>query len=183
MGVVYRARQQSLDRIVALKMILAASHACPTAIERFLHEAKTIALLKHPHIVQVFEYGSHEGKPYFSLEFIEGGSLADKLRGEPQPPIQAALTVQALALAVQAAHEQGIVHRDLKPANVLLAADGTPKITDFGIAKQGDSIMTATGEVLGTPSYMAPEQAEGKTKGRRGEGVAVSSFVSCFRTA
>ena len=164
MGVVYKARQQSLDRIVALKMILAASHAGSTATARFLHEAKTIALLKHPHVVQVYEFGSHEGKPFFSLEYLEGGSLADKLRGEPQPPAQAAQMVQTLAQAVQAAHEQGIVHRDLKPANVLLAADGTPKITDFGVAKQGDSVMTATGDVLGTPSYMAPEQAEGKTK-------------------
>jgi eukaryotic-like serine/threonine-protein kinase len=164
MGVVYRARQQSLDRIVALKMILSASHAGSSATARFLHEAKTIALLKHPHLVQVCEYGSHEGKPFFSLEYLEGGSLADKLRGEPQPPTQAAQTVQSLAEAVQAAHEQGIVHRDLKPANVLLAADGTPKITDFGVAKQGDWVITATGDVLGTPSYMAPEQAEGKTK-------------------
>jgi len=164
MGVVYRARQQSLNRIVALKMILAASHAGSTATARFLHEAKTIALLKHPHVVQVYDFGSHEGKPFFSLEYLEGGSLADKLRGEPQPPTQAAQTVHVLAQAMQAAHERGIVHRDLKPANVLLAADGNAKITDFGVAKQGDSVMTATGDVLGTPSYMAPEQAEGKTK-------------------
>ena len=164
MGVVYRARQQSLGRIVALKMILAASHAGSIATARFLHEAKTIALLKHPHVVQVYEFGTHEGKPFFSLEYLEGGSLADKLRGEPQPPAQAAQTIQALAHAMQAAHEQGIVHRDLKPANVLLAADGTPKITDFGVAKHGDSVMTATGDVLGTPSYIDPEQAEGKTK-------------------
>ena len=164
MGVVYRARQLGLDRIVALKMILAASHAGSTATARFLHEAKTIALLKHPNVVQVYEFGSHEGKPFFSLEYLEDGSLADKLKGEPQPAAQTAQMVQSLALAVQAAHERGIVHRDLKPANVLLASDGTPKITDFGVAKQGDSVMTATGDVLGTPSYMAPEQAEGKTK-------------------
>jgi eukaryotic-like serine/threonine-protein kinase len=162
MGVVYKARQQSLDRIVALKMILAASHASPTAITRFLHEAKTIALLTHPHIVQVFDYGSHEGKPYFSMEYLERGSLADELRGEPQPPTRAAQMVEALARAAQVAHDRGIVHRDLKPANVLLAGDGTPKITDFGVAKRGDSVMTATGDVLGTPSYMAPEQAGGK---------------------
>ena len=145
-------------------MILAASHAGSTATARFLHEAKTIALLKHPHVVQVYEFGTHEEKPFFSLEFMEGGSLADKLRGEPQPPAQAAQMLQALAQAVQAAHDQGIVHRDLKPANILLTADGIPKISDFGVAKQGDSVMTATGDVLGTPSYMAPEQAEGKTK-------------------
>ena len=164
MGVVYKARQLNLNRIVALKMILAGSHATAAATTRFLQEAETIARLKHPHVVQVYDYGSHEGKPYFSLEYLEGGSLADRLKGEPQSPLQVAALVQALAHAVQAAHEQGIVHRDLKPANVLLTADGTPKIADFGVAKQGDSVMTMTGEVLGTPSYMAPEQAEGHTK-------------------
>jgi serine/threonine protein kinase/formylglycine-generating enzyme required for sulfatase activity len=164
MGVVYKARQRSLNRTVALKMILAGSHASPAAMDRFLKEAETIAQLKHPNVVQVYQFGSHQGKPYFSLEYLEGGSLAAKLKGEPQPPAQAAQIVQTLARAVQAAHEQGIVHRDLKPANVLLAADGTPKVTDFGLAKQGDSGMTATGEVLGTPSYMAPEQAAGKTR-------------------
>ncbi len=164
MGVVYLARQQSLNRVVALKMILGASHAGSREAARFTHEAKTIALLKHPHVVQVYECGSHDGVPFFSLEYLEGGSLADKLRGEPQAPRQAAKLTQVLAQAVQAAHEQGIVHRDLKPANVLLTADGTAKISDFGVAKQSDSVMTATGEVLGTPSYMAPEQASGKTK-------------------
>jgi tetratricopeptide (TPR) repeat protein/tRNA A-37 threonylcarbamoyl transferase component Bud32 len=164
MGVVYKARQQNLKRIVALKMILAGSHASPEARVRFLHEAETIARLKHPNVVQVFDFGTHEGKPYFSLEYLEGGSLARKLRGEPQAPMQAARLLETLARAVQAAHAQGIVHRDLKPANVLLSADGAPKITDFGLAKQGDSGMTATGAVLGTPSYMAPEQAEGKTR-------------------
>jgi formylglycine-generating enzyme required for sulfatase activity len=162
MGVVYRARQLSLNRTVALKMILAGDHASPQALARFLHEAETIARLKHPNVVQVYEFGSHDGKPYFSLEYLEGGSLAGKLQGEPQPPVQAAQMVQTLARAVQAAHAQGIVHRDLKPANVLLAADGTPRVTDFGLAKQGETAMTATGEVLGTPSYMAPEQAQGK---------------------
>jgi WD40 repeat protein len=164
MGVVYKARQTSLNRLVALKMVLAGSHAGPDALARFLREAEIIARLQHPHVVQVHEFGTHEGKPYFSLEYLEGGSLADKLKGEPQPPRQAAQIVQTLSRAVQAAHAQGIVHRDLKPSNVLLAADGTPKVTDFGLARQGDSGMTATGEVLGTPSYMAPEQAAGKDK-------------------
>jgi WD40 repeat protein/tRNA A-37 threonylcarbamoyl transferase component Bud32 len=164
MGVVYKARQHGLDRFVALKMILSASQASAAEAARFMHEAKTIALLKHPNVVQVHEFGSQDGKPFFSLEYLEGGSLADRLRGEPQAPLLAAQTVQLLAHAVQAAHEHGIVHRDLKPGNILLAADGTPKISDFGIAKQSDSVITATGEVLGTPSYMAPEQAGGKAK-------------------
>jgi serine/threonine protein kinase/tetratricopeptide (TPR) repeat protein len=165
MGVVYKARQINLNRIVALKMILAGSHAGREAIARFLREAETIARLRHPHVVQVHEFGSHEGKPFFSLEYLEGGSLTDKLRGEPQPSTQAAQTVEVLARAVGAAHAQGVVHRDLKPANVLLTADGSAKLTDFGLAKQADSGMTATGQVLGTPSYMAPEQAGGDSKG------------------
>jgi tetratricopeptide (TPR) repeat protein/tRNA A-37 threonylcarbamoyl transferase component Bud32 len=164
MGVVYQARQRGINRIVALKMILAGSHAGPEALARFLREAETVGRLKHPNVVQVYECGSHEDKPYFSQEYVEGGSLANKLRGEPQPPEQAARLVQALAEAVHAAHEQGIVHRDLKPANVLLTADGTPKVTDFGLAKQGDSGVTATGDVLGSPSYMAPEQAAGDVR-------------------
>lgn len=164
MGVVYKARQVSLNRTVALKMILAGSHAGQEATARFLREAEIIAHLRHPHVVQVHEFGSHEGKAFFSLEYLEGGSLAEKLRGEPQSADQAAQIVEVLSRAVDAAHEQGIVHRDLKPANVLLAADGTPKLTDFGLAKQGDSGMTATGQVMGTPSYMAPEQAGGKAK-------------------
>jgi tetratricopeptide (TPR) repeat protein/tRNA A-37 threonylcarbamoyl transferase component Bud32 len=164
MGVVYKARQASLNRTVALKVVLAGSHAGPEALARFLREAETVARLKHPHVVQVYDYGSHDGTPFFSLEFLEGGSLADRLQGQPQPPAPAARMVQTLARAVQAAHDQGIVHRDLKPANVLLAADGTPKVADFGLAKQGDAGKTASGEVLGTPSYMAPEQAGGRNK-------------------
>jgi tetratricopeptide (TPR) repeat protein/tRNA A-37 threonylcarbamoyl transferase component Bud32 len=164
MGVVYKARQRNLNRVVALKMILAGSHAGIEATARFLQEAETVARLKHPNIVSVYDFGSHDGKPYFSLEYLEGGSLADRLGGEPQPPAAAAQTLETLARAVHAAHELGIVHRDLKPANVLLAADGTPKIVDFGLAKQGDVGLTATGDILGTPSYMAPEQATGATK-------------------
>jgi tetratricopeptide (TPR) repeat protein/tRNA A-37 threonylcarbamoyl transferase component Bud32 len=164
MGVVYKARQASLNRLVALKMILAGGHAGPEALARFLREAETVARLKHPNVVQVHDYGSHEGTPYFSLEYLEGGSLADQLKGQPQPPARAAQMALMLARAVQAAHEQGIVHRDLKPANVLLAADGTPKVADFGLAKRGESGQTATREVLGTPSYMAPEQAGGHSK-------------------
>jgi tetratricopeptide (TPR) repeat protein len=162
MGVVYRARQKALDRSVALKVILGAAHAGADQLARFRAEATAAARLSHPNIVQVFEVGDHAGSPFFSLELVDGGTLADRLRGEPQPPRQAAELVRTLARAVEHAHSRGVVHRDLKPANVLIA-DGIPKVTDFGLAKQqaADSKLTQTGAILGTPSYMAPEQAEG----------------------
>jgi hypothetical protein len=163
MGVVYKARHVQLNRLVALKMILAGSHAGETELARFRVEAEAVARLQHPGIVQIYEVGESEGKPFFSLEFVEGGSLSAKLGGVPLPARRAAELVAALAGAVDAAHRKGIVHRDLKPANVLLTADGTPKITDFGLAKRLDAAgQTATGAVMGTPSYMAPEQAMGK---------------------
>ncbi len=165
MGVVYKARQLKLDRLVALKMILAGSHAGSEERDRFRTEAESIARLQHANIVQVHEIGEHEGKPFFSLEFCSGGSLEKKLQGTPLAPAEAAQLVRTLALAMQAAHEQNVIHRDLKPANVLLTADGTPRITDFGLAKKTDEVgQTATGAVMGTPSYMAPEQAGGQTR-------------------
>jgi hypothetical protein len=164
MGVVYQARQAGLGRLVALKMILAGGHAGPAELARFRAEAEAIARLQHPNIVQVYEVGEHEGRPFFSLEFCGGGGLDRKLSGTPLPPQEAAALVQTLARAVHAAHEKGVIHRDLKPANVLLAADGTPKISDFGLAKKLDEAgQTQSGAVLGTPSYMAPEQAGGKS--------------------
>ena len=164
MGVVYQARHTKLHRDVALKMILAGSHAGATDLARFQTEAEAIARLQHPNIVQVHEVGEHEGKPFFSLEFCGGGSLERKLNGTPLPPTEAAALVETLARAMQAAHEQHVIHRDLKPANVLLAADGTPKITDFGLAKKLDEAgQTQLGAIMGTPSYMAPEQAGGKS--------------------
>jgi serine/threonine protein kinase len=165
-GVVYKAQQLSLHRLVALKMILAGSHAGPQHRARFRSEAEAVARLQHPHIVQIYEVGEQEGRPYLSLEFVDGDTLDRKLAGTPLPAQQAAQLVETLARAVQAAHERGIIHRDLKPANVLLTADGTPKITDFGLAKHLDRDAAQTGPdaILGTPCYMAPEQASGKSK-------------------
>jgi WD40 repeat protein len=163
MGVVYKARQLSLNRVVALKMILGGGHAGPADLARFRTEAEAVARLQHPHVVQVHDIGEQAGLPYYSLEFCAGGSLADVLDGNPRPAREAAGLVESLARAVHAAHQKGVVHRDLKPANVLLAEDGTPKITDFGLARMaGASAQTQTGAILGTPSYMAPEQARGR---------------------
>ncbi len=165
MGVVYLARQVALGRLVALKMILAGSCASSRDRERFVAEAHAVARLQHPHVVQIFEVGEYEGHPYFSLEFCPGGSLSRRLNGTPQAPAEAARLARTLALAVEAAHLQRIVHRDLKPANVLLTEAVEPKVTDFGLAKLLDAgEQTRTGEILGTPSYMAPEQAAGKGK-------------------
>ena len=165
MGIVYRAWHRRLNRHVALKMLLAGAYARPEERERFLREAEAVAGLRHPNIVQVYDVGDLDGRPYFTMEFVEGGSLAQRLAGTPMPAGEAAALVATLAEAVQAAHDGGIVHRDLKPANVLLTADGTPKVTDFGLARRldGGAGLTQSGAPLGTPSYMAPEQAQGKS--------------------
>jgi WD40 repeat protein len=165
MGVVYKARQTHLGRLVALKMILAGGHASPSDLNRFRTEAQAIARLQHPNIVAVHEVGEHEGRPFFSLEFCSGGSLDAQLDGTPLTACRAAALVQTLAQAMHVAHQAQVIHRDLKPANVLLAEDGTPKITDFGLARKlDDQGQTQSGSIMGTPSYMAPEQAEGKSK-------------------
>jgi predicted Ser/Thr protein kinase len=166
MGVVYKARQCGLNRMVALKMILVGGHAGEAELTRFHIEAEAIARLQHPNIVQVFDSGQSAGHPFFSMEYVEGGTLANRLGHQPQPARQAAQLVAVLARAMHVAHQRGIVHRDLKPANVLLTADGTPKITDFGLAKRLDAekALTQSNAIVGTPSYMAPEQAEARTR-------------------
>jgi serine/threonine protein kinase/HEAT repeat protein len=164
MGVVYKARQISLNRIVALKMILVGAYAGAGHVARFRTEARAVARLKHPHIVQIYEIGEQDGLPYLALEFVQGGRLDQKIAGTPLAAEKAARMAEILARAVHHAHQRGIIHRDLKPENVLLEADGTPKITDFGLAKRMDAETgpTQSGVILGTPSYMAPEQAGGK---------------------
>jgi len=200
MGVVYKARQTRLNRLVALKMVLAGGHASTEQLARFDQEARSVARLQHPNIVQIYEIGEQEGLPYFSLEFVDGGTLEKLIGRHPQPPQTAAEIVETLARTMQFAHEQSIIHRDLKPANILLtrsvprgtgsvslspgsrsqvtASSGdsvsesgaalgplTPKISDFGLAKaveEGGSQNTASGTIMGTPSYMAPEQARGE---------------------
>lgn len=161
MGIVYKARQIGLNRLVALKMIRSAELADAEERERFQREALAVAQLQHPNVVQIYEVGEHQGCPYFSLELVEGGNLDRHLNREPQSPRTAAEQVEVLARAVHVAHEHGLIHRDLKPANVLIAEDGTLKVTDFGLVKKvGDeSGQTQTGAIVGTPSYMAPEQA------------------------
>jgi serine/threonine protein kinase len=163
MAVVYKARQQSLRRDVAIKMVLAGAHASAEDVARFRIEAESVAQLHHPHIVQIFEVGQQDGCPFYSLEFVAGGSLFDKLNDTELTSAEAAQLVETLARAIGFAHQRGIVHRDLKPGNIMLTADGQPKITDFGLAKRMDHSLTysMTGVVLGTPSYMAPEQAGG----------------------
>jgi len=191
MGVVYKARHRRLQRVVALKMVLSGAHVGQMGLTRFRAEAEAVAKLLHPNIVQIFETGDYEGRPYFSLEFVEGGSLDKRIGTSPTTPRAAARFVETLARAMEVAHQHGIVHRDLKPSNILLAKLGSqssiirnreldsaslpadhwsrttePKIADFGLAKRldDDSSQTQSGAILGTPSYMAPEQAGGKNR-------------------
>jgi serine/threonine protein kinase/tetratricopeptide (TPR) repeat protein len=165
MGVVYKARHLTLNRLVAIKMILGGASAGRDAQQRFMAEARAVAKLQHPGIVQVFDIGEHEGRPWFSLEFVPGTDLQKELVRRPRNAIEAASIVQQLCISMQYAHERGILHRDLKPANVLIGEDGTYKITDFGLAREIDregSTRTNEGTIMGSPSYMPPEQARGE---------------------
>jgi serine/threonine protein kinase len=166
MGVVYKARQVNLGRVVAVKMLRPRENPHPQELVRFRVEAEAVARLDHPHIVRIYDFGECNGLPYFSMEFVEGGNLAHKLAGQPLPAGAAAALVETLARAMHYAHQRKVIHRDLKPANVLLGADGRPKIADFGLAKclDSDRRLTVTNTVMGTASYMAPEQAAGQTK-------------------
>src|SRR5271166_5934665 len=167
MGVVFLARQISLNRTVALKMILAGQLADETDVRRFYTEAEAAANLDHPGIVPIYEVGQHEGQHYFSMGFVEGQSLAQRLADGPLPPREAAELIRRVSEAIEYAHQHGVIHRDLKPANVLLDQNGNPRVTDFGLAKrvQGESGLTGSGQIMGTPSYMPPEQAGGERGG------------------
>lgn len=164
MGVVYKARQRGINRIVALKMTLAGSFATEAERRRFLAEAQAAGQLDHPNIVPIHEVGEYKGQPYFSMGYVEGKSLKAVLDAGPLAAIDGANIVRTMAEAVHYAHMHGVIHRDLKPANVLIDSHGQPRVTDFGLAKRSstDSSLTATGQVLGTPSFMPPEQAQGK---------------------
>jgi YD repeat-containing protein len=164
MGVVYLARQIKLNRRVALKML--TGHYGPDELQRFLAEAETAAGLHHTNMAHIYEVGEHEGAPFYSMEYVEGGSLADRLRKELPTPREAAQLLINVARALHFAHQNGVVHRDMKPGNVLLDSDGVPKVADFGIAKRlkEDTHLTVSGAVIGTPTYMAPEQAKGTSR-------------------
>lgn len=165
MGVVYKARQTRLNRDVALKVLLAGAHASDEERARFRTEATTVAQLQHPHVIQVYDVGEHAGLPYLAAEYVSGGTMQKWLGGKQLGVEASARLIYLIARAVGAAHAKGIVHRDLKPGNILLTPENMPKVADFGLARQyGDATLTATGAVLGTPQYMAPEQAAGLTR-------------------
>jgi len=193
MGVVYRARQLSLNRIVAVKMMLAGEFASPTALGRFHAEAETAAGLHHPNIVTIYETGEVEGRLYFSMDYVAGQTLADLARGKPLAPARAAHYLRQIAQAVHYAHRHGILHRDLKPSNVLVDKTDTPRITDFGLAKRVDPIAeppaldlhpTVTGQVLGSPNFMSPEQASAQlgTVGPRTDVYGLGAVLYCLLT-
>src|SRR4029450_3655 len=165
-GVVYRARQKSLNRTVALKVIGLGQWSSTPHLKRFRHEAEAAASLEHPQIVPIYEIGERDGSCYFSMKFVEGGRLDEVVKRDPISTRRAAELLVKIARTVQFAHEHGILHRDIKPGNILLDRHGEPHLTDFGLARliEQESTITNSFEVLGTPSYMPPEQAAGQTK-------------------
>ena len=169
MGIVYKARQVSLDRIVAVKVILSGQFASKEEVLRFRAEAEAAAHLRHPNIVAIYETGEWDGQPFFSMDYVAGRTLADLVRAAPLPAKRAAAYVKKIAEAIHYAHEQGILHRDLKPSNILIDEYDEPRITDFGLAKrvQKESFLTVTGQVMGSPNFMPPEQAGGSGKAGR----------------
>lgn len=190
MGVVYQARHRDLRRLVALKMILAGGFASEVQRQRFRREAELAARVQHPHIVQVYEVGLHDGRPFLAMEWVDGGTLADRLGGAPWPPRAAAGLVETLARAIDAAHRKGVIHRDLKPSNILLQTDlgaavggplagAIPKVADFGLARALDAegSLTWTGLTVGTPEYMAPEQAVGAEAGPAADIYALGAIL------
>ena len=186
MGVVFRARQLSLNRTVALKMILAGQLANDTDVKRFYTEAEAAANLDHPGIVPIFEVGQHQGQHYFSMGFVEGQSLSQRLAEGPFPARAAAELIRRVGEAIEYAHQRGVIHRDLKPANILLDRDGSPRVTDFGLAKklETNSGLTGSGQIMGTPSYMPPEQA-GNGRGEVGPAAdvyALGATLYCLLT-
>lgn len=186
MGIVYRARQVSLDRVVALKLIRSGQLASDAEVERFYVEARAAAKFKHPGILPVYEVGEHNKQHFFTMELVDGGSLQDRLNDNILPPREAAEIILKVAQAVQHAHDHDVVHRDLKPDNILLDADGQPKVADFGLAKQinDDAGQTIDGAVIGTPSYMPPEQAAGETDrvGKRSDVYSLGAVLYCTLT-
>ena len=200
-GVVYKARHEKLKRMVALKMVLIAPAPGGAELARFAAEAEAVARLRHPNIVQIFEVGEEASRPFLALEFVGGGTLKRQIDGEPQPIRAAAELVEVLACALHTAHSRGIVHRDLKPANILLDSSGSsaedskvdhpealqvygvPKIADFGLAKRidQDGGSTRRGEILGTPLYMSPEQAEGARRRSAAPATSTRSASSSTR--
>src|SRR5262245_42860243 len=183
MGVVYRDRQVSLKRNVALKMILAGEIAGVQAIKRFRQEAQAVARLQHPHIVAIHEVGEHEGQPFFTMDLVEGHTLAEAVRNQPLPARKAAHYLKEMAGAVHYAHECGILHRDLKPSNVLIDPFDQPRITDFGLARSLDfeeadgHRLTLTGQALGSPGYMPPEQGCSSAVGRTGDVYSLGAIL------
>jgi serine/threonine protein kinase len=186
MGVVYRARQRNLNRVVALKMILSGALASPEDIKRFYTEAEAAASLEHPSIVPIYEVGEHEGQHFFSMAMVDGKSLADRIKSGPLSPHEAAEIMAKVAKAIDYAHGKGVIHRDIKPANILLDPNGDPKITDFGLARidEVESNLTRTGLILGTPSFMPPEQASGKVRdiGPHSDVYSIGSTLYCLLT-